>query len=416
MSACCHIQRVETACPQPPIQDPTGGFTTPVLVDQGLSFECFYKDCHPGVGFVRLYNSGDILLYSGCPTGRPKTYVPFNAALLDYGSYVHVDYAPSAGGLQSPCYGGHVCNRAKFRVGLGSQEIGIADLDNGNGGGGYLRYNRLSIPNHIIDAYFAGLNPGAGTGPATPSGLKATYMTQQKIVIIWNDLSAAETGYEVQRKVGTGAWATIASSLPANTTIYKDEAPPSGGAFGYGVEYSYRVRGITGSTPGNWTDEAKVTTPLAPDPSRRLVCFTEIDTCNTWTEFVPNPIAAVNYVPPGTKVVTLPAGKTLRLATINYASGGNVGSTCTFPPCPSVSAGALVEVRSQSGSTLATYPLNLNSISAAISPFPFDGRSIDSNPFIIQNSWGVSVDVFLAGGTPGSPGVYFDDSAAYQIV
>jgi hypothetical protein len=412
MSACCHIQRVETACPQPPVQDPGGGaVTTPVLIDQGLWFECFYSDCHPGVGFVRLYNSAGSLLYAGCPRGRPKTYVAFNAALLDYGSYVHVDYTRTAGGLASPCYGGHGCNRAKFNVGLGGQQIGIADLDNGGGGD---RFNRLSISNSIIDAYLAGLNPGTGPGPQTPGGLQATYMTQQKIVLIWNDLSTSETGYEIERKTPSVDWQLLATT-PANTSIYKDEAPPDGAAFGYNIKYSYRVR-ATGSAISPWTDIAEVTTPASPDASRRQVCYVEVDTCNLWTEFVPNPAAAVNYIPVGTKFAALPAGKSIRIASVNYASRGNIGSSCPTPPCPSTSQGALLEVRSPSGSILATLPLNLTSTGAQISPFPFDGRSIDSNPFVIQNSWGVAVDIFAAGGLPGFPGIYFDDSAAYQIV
>jgi hypothetical protein len=404
MSACCHIQRLETNCPQIPTQDPGGGTVTPVppTVDQGLWFECALSSCHPGVGFVRLYNSGGTLLYSGCPSGRPRTYVAFNAGLLDYGSYVHVDYARSGGGLQSPCYGGHQCDGAQFKVGLGKSQIGVADLNNGASGGE--RFNRLSIPNGIIDAYLAGLNPGTGPAPVSPTGLTATYMTQQKIVLIWNDLSTNETGYQVQRLVEGGQWQTLATT-PANTSIYKDEAPPNTIAFGYGKKYSYRVRAAQGTTFSDFTTIAEVTTPLPPDPSRRQVCFVEVDTCNLWTEVIPNAVAAVNYVPVGFKIATLPAGKSFRIALINYASRGSA----------SVSAGSILEVR-RAGAILASYPLSIVSTSSDLSPFPFDSRSIDGNPFVIQNSWGTDVDIVAAGGAPGFPGIYFDDSAAYQIV
>jgi hypothetical protein len=51
-----------------------------------------------------------------------------------------------------------------------------------------------------------------------------------------------------------------------------------------------------------------------------------------------------------------------------------------------------------------------------LSPFPFDGISIDGVPFSIANIWGAPVQIKAAGGVPGFPGIYFDDSVAYQIV
>jgi hypothetical protein len=291
---------------------------------------------------------------------------------------------------------------------LGASLVGIADLDNSSCGVGVDiscdRYNRFTIPNSIIDAYLAAISPGTGPAPAIPNGLRATYINQQKIVLIWNDLAATETGYEIQRKTPSTEWAALATA-PANSSIYVDAAPPSG-AFGFDAAYSYRVRATGGSSTSPWTDLAQLTTPPPPDPSRRQVCYIEVDTCNLWTEIIPNAKASVNYIPVGFKITTLPPGKTIRIALINYASRGSA----------STSQGALLEVRSQSGAILATLPLNLTSTGAQISPFPFDGRSIDSNPFVIQNSWGVAVDIFAAGGLPGFPGIYFDDSAAYQIV
>ena len=125
-----------------------------------------------------------------------------------------------------------------------------------------------------------------------------------------------------------------------------------------------------------------------------------------WTEAIPNAVAAVNYVPVGFKFATLPATKTFRMALINYVSVG----------AASVSPGAVLEVRNSGGVLLASRPLDLSSNSSPLSPYPFDGTSIDSAPFSIQNIWGVSVDIVAAGGVPGFPGIYFDDSAAVQIV
>ena len=118
-----------------------------------------------------------------------------------------------------------------------------------------------------------------------------------------------------------------------------------------------------------------------------------------------NATASVNYMPVGYKIASLPAFKTFRIALINYASPG-VANT---------SQGALLNV-TDGGTVLATYALSLQSNNSSLSPFPFDGQSIDGVPFSITNIWGRTVDIEAAGGVPGFPGIYFDDSSAYQIV
>ena len=413
--SCCYLRRTETACPAPPITDPGGG-TVATLVDQGLWFECAVPGggCHHGIGFVRLYNGSGTLLYAGCPatTGTRRTFIAFDAAQLNYGARVHIDYVHDRGtlrgGLTAPCAGGHGCNRGLFRAGLGNRAIGTANINNAgqdganDGSPGMDRYNVFAIPNDIIDDYLAGLNSNPGT-PTTPTGVAATYMSQTKIVLVWNDLSTSETGYDIERKIGSGAYAALAMTGP-NTAIYKDEAPP-GGAFGYDTAISYRVREAqSGPTYGTWA-EVSITTPPPPDPSRRQVCYMEYNVCTGWTEAVRNATASVNYLPVGYKIASLPAFKTFRIALINYASAG-VANT---------SPGAVLNV-TDSGNVLASYPLSLQSNNSPISPFPFDGSSIDGVPFSITNIWGRTVDIEAAGGVPGFPGIYFDDSAAYQIV
>ncbi len=413
--SCCYLRRTETACPAPPITDPGGG-TVATLVDQGLWFECAVPGggCHHGIGFVRLYNGSGTLLYAGCPatTGTRRTFVAFDAAQINYGARVHIDYVNDRGtlrgGLTAPCAGGHGCNRGLFRPGLGNRAIGTANINNAgqdganDGSPGMDRYNVFAIPNDIIDDYLAGLNSNPGT-PTTPTGVAATYMSQTKIVLVWNDLSTSETAYEIERKIGSGSYAALATAGP-NTAIYKDEAPP-GGAFGYDTAISYRVREVqSGPTYGAWA-EVSITTPPPPDPSRRQVCYMEYNVCTGWTEAIRNATASVNYLPVGYKIASLPAFKTFRIALINYASAG-VANT---------SPGAVINV-TDSGNVLASYPLSLQSNNSPISPFPFDGSSIDGVPFSITNIWGRTVDIEAAGGVPGFPGIYFDDSAAYQIV
>jgi hypothetical protein len=383
---------------------------------QGLWFECAVPGggCHHGIGFVRMYNGNDVLMYHGCPstTGTNRTYVTFDASLLNYGSRIHVDYLDDRGtlrgGLSAPCAGGHFCNRGLFRAGLGVHVIGTANINNlgqdgpNDGSSGWDRYNRFTIANNIIDDFLGSIggNPG---NPTTPSGVAATYMNQQRIVIVWNDLSASETGYEIERSINFGAWSTI-TTTPPNTAIYADTAPP-GGSFGYNTRVAYRLREVRASGgPFPWA-EAVVTTPLPPDPSSRQVCWLESDVCTGWTEAISNPVAAVNYVPVGYTFATVPANKVFRIALINYATLGSAN----------VSRGAQLEVH-LNNTVVATYPLSLNSNGSTLSPFPFDGLSIDGVPFSIANIWGAPVEIKAAGGVPGSPGIYFDDSVAIQIL
>jgi hypothetical protein len=416
--SCCFLRRTETPCPPPPVNDPGGGtVTTPTA--SGLWFECAVPGggCHHGIGFVRFYNGTGNLLYAGCPatTGTTRVYVSFDPSQLNHGARLHVDYVHERttlrGGLTSPCAGGHYCNRGIFRAGLGDKLIGTANINNqsgsggpfasNDGGAGYDRYNVFYLTNDTVDSYLAGLAATPGT-PTTPGGLAATYMNQTRIVLVWNDLSVSETGYQVERRIGGGAYSLIATT-PANTAIYVDETPP-GGAFGYDIVVSYRVREVQGSTFGPWA-VSSLTTPPAPDPSRRQVCYIEYNMCTGWTEAIRNATASVNYVPVGYKIASLPAFKTFRIALINYASLG-VANT---------SRGALLNV-TDGGIVLATYALSLQSNNSPLSPFPFDGQSIDGVPFSITNIWGRTVDIEAAGGVPGFPGIYFDDSAAYQIV
>jgi hypothetical protein len=144
-------------------------------------------------------------------------------------------------------------------------------------------------------------------------------------------------------------------------------------------------------SPGGLSSECKLVPSLPPPP---------------WQEPIPNAIQAVNYAPVGFKFATLPAGKRIYFALINYQAAANV------------SPGAEIDVI-RGGELVKKIPFNIAAREDIISPFPFDGASIDPGvglPFMIRNTWGVDVDIVAAGGIPGFPGIYFDDSVAIKIV
>ncbi|MCP4550390.1 MAG: M28 family peptidase [bacterium] len=95
------------------------------------------------------------------------------------------------------------------------------------------------------------------TPPADPSNLVATAASQTSINLTWTDNATDEDGFEVQRKTGSGSFATVAT-LGANVTAYTDTglAP--------GTTYDYRARATKGSLTSGWSNEDSATTPAGP--------------------------------------------------------------------------------------------------------------------------------------------------------
>jgi formylglycine-generating enzyme required for sulfatase activity len=101
----------------------------------------------------------------------------------------------------------------------------------------------------------AGANPHA---PARPLNLLATARSPKQVELQWNDTSAGESEFLVERKVGTaGAWA-LAGRAGANRTALID------GTVGPNTTYTYRLwaAGPEGDSP--YSNLATVTTPGPP--------------------------------------------------------------------------------------------------------------------------------------------------------
>lgn len=121
----------------------------------------------------------------------------------------------------------------------------------------------------------------AGTGPQGPSGLGSGTVSASQVTITWTDNSGNETGFRIERKTGTAAFAQIAT-VPANVTTYADTSVASF------TTYTYRVTAFGeggNALPSNW---ATVTTPSAqgagPSPPCCLQALT--GTTNSGGAFV----------------------------------------------------------------------------------------------------------------------------------
>ncbi len=95
------------------------------------------------------------------------------------------------------------------------------------------------------------------TAPPAPSALAAS-VAGSAINLTWQDNSANEDGFRVERRTGTAAFAQIATTA-ANATSYSDSTTATG------VAYDYRVEsfGLGGTSSPSATASAQITAPPA---------------------------------------------------------------------------------------------------------------------------------------------------------
>ncbi len=101
----------------------------------------------------------------------------------------------------------------------------------------------------------ADLTLSSGTTiPASPGGLSATQTSSTSIAIGWADSANNETGFVLQRLVGTGAWADL-TTLGANVTSYSDTGLTAG------TRYQYRVAARNSAGTSGYSNVGDVTLP-----------------------------------------------------------------------------------------------------------------------------------------------------------
>ncbi|MBP7690562.1 MAG: multicopper oxidase domain-containing protein [Anaerolineales bacterium] len=83
--------------------------------------------------------------------------------------------------------------------------------------------------------------------PAAPSNLRLTARTNASISLAWNDNSTNEVDFEIQRRTGGAAFATLAI-VPANTTVYLNAG------LGANWTFFYRVRARNATGTSGWSN------------------------------------------------------------------------------------------------------------------------------------------------------------------
>lgn len=100
--------------------------------------------------------------------------------------------------------------------------------------------------------------------PSAPSSLSAAAVSSSQINLSWSDRSSNETGFKVERRLGSsGTWAQIASRA-ANVATYSDTGRAAG------TLYQYRVRAYNASGDSDYSGTASATTQPAAGTTHTL--------------------------------------------------------------------------------------------------------------------------------------------------
>lgn len=90
--------------------------------------------------------------------------------------------------------------------------------------------------------------------PSAPANLAVGTVTPSSVALSWNDTASNETGFVIERKTGSGAYAQVGSTLAANTKSFTDTSVSQG------ATYSYRVKATNGAGSSVYSNEVSATT------------------------------------------------------------------------------------------------------------------------------------------------------------
>lgn len=93
----------------------------------------------------------------------------------------------------------------------------------------------------------------AGEIPTAPSMLASTGASASRVSLVWRDNASNESGFRIERRIGTGAWSQIATVGP-NVTGFASTGLRSR------TTYGYRVRAYNGIGTSAYSNVVSATT------------------------------------------------------------------------------------------------------------------------------------------------------------
>jgi C1A family cysteine protease len=125
----------------------------------------------------------------------------------------------------------------------------------GEKGYGWIKYGCLQV-----GSYAAYAIPAGTSLPAAPTSLALAVASQTQINLTWKDNASNESGYYIERKAGTGAYAQV-GSVGANVVVFTDKNLTAN------TQYYYRVRAWAGTLYSDYSNEASAVTTVVTPPS-----------------------------------------------------------------------------------------------------------------------------------------------------
>lgn len=140
-------------------------------------------------------------------------------------------------------------SKVRYNAGFGAMLVDATDTQ--------INFLAISRTGEMIDSY--SLNT-AGSGPVAPTAATATVVSYRQVNLTWTDNSSTETGFEIERSTGGGAFTNIAT-VSAGVTAYRDVSVAGN------TTYQYRVRAVNQAGASTYSTSSSVATPAAPVPT-----------------------------------------------------------------------------------------------------------------------------------------------------
>ena len=122
-------------------------------------------------------------------------------------------------------------------------------------------YRIVTMDEHGTEGAFAAASatrPSGSGVPATPSGLAASTVEHNRVVIGWSDNSNNETGFRIERALGNGAFSSL-GTVGAGIATFTDSTAQPLTTYRYRV-FAFNAQGDSTSSSNTIT----ITTPAAP--------------------------------------------------------------------------------------------------------------------------------------------------------
>ena len=276
---------------------------------------------------------------------------------------------------------------------ISSSQINLTWTDNSSSESGYkieqspvdnLHYTEVGIVGPNVTAYNAtGLNEGTkyyyrvraynantisgysseqnattlSNTPVAPSGLRITTLQSNRIIIAWTDNSNNETGFKIQRKGATGAYADL-TTTGANATQYSDSSVTDG------TLYYYRVRATNTAGDSAYSNEVSGITPLLIPTSLSATAISSSQINLTWTD---NSSSESGY-----KIEQSPVDN------LHYTEVGIVGPNVTAYNATGLNGGTryYYRVRAYNANTISGYSSEKNATTLSNIPVAPSGLTI----------------------------------------